>query len=148
MALTEIQSRYAEARAAGRTPLQAARLAGCSPNGVRHSAQRLESLEHIQVRIEELRPGAARDQAVTIDWVVAELRDVALAAKGDGDRAGQLRALDMLAKHVGAYERNARAGAPVIHIGGLDVASLERMARPALEAQALEAERLLEADAR
>ena len=62
----------------------------------------------IAERIKELMREREIRLQLTVDGVVKRINDVANAANAEGDHNSELKALEMLMKHLGGYERDNR----------------------------------------
>lgn len=83
--------------------IRAARAVGVRPSTAEDHAKRWLKRSDVQqsiaVRIDEIKKQAA----VSPEWVLTELKYMYQISKADGDMPNSMRALEMLAKHVGLF---------------------------------------------
>jgi len=82
---------------------QAAIKAGYAEKGARVAANRLLTNDNIKPIIQKRQKKAADKADVSLEWVLKQVKNLSENAKKDGDK---LKALDMLIKHKGGYEKN------------------------------------------
>jgi phage terminase small subunit len=87
-----------------------------SKKSARTKGSQLLTIEDIQKRIAFLQNKVAEKAEITIANVVEDIRDTHRRAKLDGDEyPAELKASDMLMKHLGGYEKDNEQQQIVIH---------------------------------
>jgi len=109
--LTPLQTKFCEEYLVDFSPTRAAKRAGFT-NPV--YGRELITQPHIKAAINRIQNQVGNQTGVTIAYVVERLTETYLEAKEKGDLQAQIRALDLLGRHVGAFERdNASKGTKV-----------------------------------
>lgn len=108
MALTDKQKRFCEEYVVDLNGTQAAIRAGYSEKGARVNAAKLLTKTNIQERISRLKEQRSEETGVTAEWVVQEIKKQYDIAVGYDDSPNALKALNMLGKHAGIYDKDNR----------------------------------------
>jgi phage terminase small subunit len=99
----------------------AARRAGYSEKTAKEIGFEHLTKPHIQAAINAEQDARAKRTKITQDYVLAEIKEVfedakQRAAEGMADRTNALKALDMLARHVGLFEKDNSQKKTVISV--------------------------------
>lgn len=119
-ALNERELAYIDARVSGMKPHVARTHVGYHPSYA-NVERKPEVQEEIRRRMSAKREEEDKASEVTLRWWLEELRQAVKAAKIDEDRPNLLKALDMIGKHLGAYERDNATKAPLVVIGQVNI---------------------------
>lgn len=84
---------------------QAAIRAGYNPADAANRAYRLMKKAEISARVRELEKDLAERLAMTQDYVVIQLRQQYDECKAIGDSKNALKALELMGKHLGMFEK-------------------------------------------
>lgn len=98
----------------GESGSRAAIIAGYSEKNSRIVASENLTKPYIVARIKELQAERREKDEVTLQWWRDKVKSIAAKAEEEGDLANANRAMDMLGKHVNAYERHQHAGATIV----------------------------------
>jgi len=83
------------------------RVYGCSLKAAEAGSSRTLRIGKVAKRVEELKNEVQESTKVTVQSVIEMIQDTHRRAKKDGkELTAELKAADMLAKHVGAYEKD------------------------------------------
>lgn len=112
--LTPKQARFVEEYKVDLNATQAAIRAGYSRKTAYSMGQRLLKNAEIQKAIKAAQDECARRTAITQDYVLKKLREIADQSASDAPYsnlkyANKLRALELLGKHLGVFEEKGRA---------------------------------------
>lgn len=104
----------------------AARRAGYKPDWIKYNATKILTNTNVQAAIQTAINKRAQRTEITQDYVLKEIQSVFEDAKreaenGMQDRTNALKALEMLAKHVGLYEKDNIQRQPQIVIKPPDI---------------------------
>ncbi len=101
MKLTAKQQKFIDNYLQSGNGTQAAIQAGYSENGARVTANRLLTNDNIATIIKERQQQASKKADFTLENWIKKVKELADDGERDSDR---LKALDMLGKHLGAYD--------------------------------------------
>ena len=114
--LTPKKERFCEEYLVDFNGTRAAIRSGYSRKTARSQAQRLLTNVDVQKRLGELRNRLSKVTGVTVESVMKAVAEAARMAKRKGNLVAWLKALEMQAKHVGAFEKDNIQRAFVLHI--------------------------------
>ena len=97
------QERFCDEYVIDLNATQAAIRAGYSEKTARQTAYEILTKPYIQDRIAELQKDIGDRNAITADFVLNGIKDIALLGEQENNR---LKAFELLGKHVGIYEKD------------------------------------------
>jgi len=106
--LTSKQERFCREFIADLNATQAAIRAGYKKRSARSIGAENLAKPQIAKRISELMKEREVRLQLTVDGVVKRINEVAISAHTEGDRSNELKALEMLMRHLGGYEQDNR----------------------------------------
>ena len=106
MALNAKQARFVEEYPLDCNGTKAAIRAGYSQKNADKIASQLLGKTRVREAIDESLKGRAERTKIDADWVVQNLRNVYLEALAAKDFSATIRCLELLGKHVGAFEKH------------------------------------------
>ena len=118
MALTAKQHAFVEEYMIDKNATQAAIRAGYSPKTAYNIGSENLAKPEIAAALDEAKAEQSERTQVDADWVLGKLKENALAAMEDGDRAPANRALELLGKHQGLFKDDAAVIVNAVDPGG------------------------------
>jgi phage terminase small subunit len=93
----------------------AARFAGVKEHQLDATVAKWRDHPTILAMIKQRKAEVMTDNGISIDWIAAELKEIYLRDRGDGNLDGARKTLDMLAKHKGFYaaDKNPSSDKPM-----------------------------------
>lgn len=136
LVLTDREQAYVTARVAGMTPTKAREAVGYHRN-YSEVERKPEIKQAIAQQRKALKDAAAKKEEegepTSVKWLVRSIRRIAERCELIDDHGNALKALELLGKHLGAWERDNQQRAPIIFMGGMGSGELRSQLERATE---------------
>ena len=114
--LTPKQAQFVQEYIIDLNATAAAKRAGYSEKTAKSQGQRLLTKVDVQRAVQAAKDQRAKKTGIDTVYVVTNLKDIAEEAMGRADYSNAIRALDLLGRHTGAFEKDNKQKQAVIRI--------------------------------